>query len=138
MAATRNLFALAVCSIMISTAVSMSIRVDPPSGCRDTSASCSRWARMGECVNNPNYMHVYCAESCDRCKVLDHRCTDRDLMCAGWAKNGECRRNKGFMEETCARSCNFCIPARDHTVPHVHMDIVQKLWKKYEQSNSIA
>lgn len=136
MAATRNLFALMVCLMMISSALSMTFNAPPR--CQDTNPVCPRWAGNGECVRNPNYMHVYCAESCGRCLVLDERCTDRDLMCPGWAKAGECRKNKLFMEQECARSCSFCTPARDHSVPHIHMDIVQKIWRKYEQQNMIA
>lgn len=37
------------------------------SKCSDAKADCSRWARAGECDRNPNYMHAYCAKSCNIC-----------------------------------------------------------------------
>lgn len=36
-------------------------------GCSDTDERCSFWADAGECDNNPNYMHIYCALSCNTC-----------------------------------------------------------------------
>jgi len=36
--------------------------------CRDARPGCRKWAvEDGECVNNPNYMNVYCAKSCNAC-----------------------------------------------------------------------
>jgi len=131
MAVSRIILALSVCLLVISTSYAKTLE------CRDHRVACSRWAMEGECLRNPGFMHIYCAVSCDRCRVQDNKCRDRELMCEAWAAVGECQINKPFMVRSCAKACSFCTPARDHTVPHVHADIVARLWKKYEQKNLI-
>jgi len=37
------------------------------SSCVDNNTYCSYWASIGECSKNPNYMHVYCKKSCQKC-----------------------------------------------------------------------
>ncbi|CAL4065511.1 unnamed protein product [Meganyctiphanes norvegica] len=41
--------------------------IPKPSGCVDTNAFCSDWARKGECAKNSAYMHDYCKKSCNKC-----------------------------------------------------------------------
>lgn len=42
--------------------------------CVDKEKRCSAWAKSGECVNNPKYMHFNCAKSCGTCdKILGNR-----------------------------------------------------------------
>lgn len=39
----------------------------PPKPCQDEHARCESWADVGECENNPAYMHSVCAGSCGTC-----------------------------------------------------------------------
>ncbi|KAL7632308.1 UNVERIFIED_CONTAM: hypothetical protein RMT77_017373 [Armadillidium vulgare] len=100
--------------------------------CADTNALCPRWALEGECYHNRGYMAVYCPKSCDQCNVFDPICRDHDIQCAAWADKGECTRNKKFMSKTCAKSCSVCLPARDHSVPHLRSNIIQEFWETNE------
>jgi len=38
--------------------------------CEDAEDACPDWARSGECQNNPHYMLIHCAKSCDSCVSL--------------------------------------------------------------------
>ncbi|CAG2069015.1 unnamed protein product, partial [Timema podura] len=35
--------------------------------CEDHNQHCERWATIGECANNPDYMNIYCAKACGAC-----------------------------------------------------------------------
>lgn len=37
--------------------------------CRNEHSSCAFWSVLGECENNPAYMHVNCAPVCETCEV---------------------------------------------------------------------
>lgn len=37
----------------------------PP--CEDRNDGCQYWAEAGECLTNPRYMYVHCAQSCGLC-----------------------------------------------------------------------
>ena len=37
------------------------------SGCVDIGPYCEDWSKNGECENNPDYMKVNCAKSCQQC-----------------------------------------------------------------------
>lgn len=37
--------------------------------CRNAHANCAFWSVLGECENNPAYMHVNCAPVCETCEV---------------------------------------------------------------------
>jgi len=45
--------------------------------CKNRHQHCSYWATIGECDNNPGYMHLSCAPSCFTCHKLDF-----DVRCA--------------------------------------------------------
>ena len=40
---------------------------------------CQRWAKQGECENNPAFMKGSCALACDSCGWEDRKCKDRKL-----------------------------------------------------------
>lgn len=40
--------------------------------CRNTHTSCSYWASMGECKNNPSFMVTKCAPACLSCHKIDY------------------------------------------------------------------
>lgn len=42
---------------------------DVRSICQNQHASCTFWSVLGECENNPAYMHVHCAPVCETCEV---------------------------------------------------------------------
>ena len=42
---------------------------DVRSICRNEHGSCAFWSVLGECDNNPAYMHVKCAPVCETCEV---------------------------------------------------------------------
>ncbi|KAK7486902.1 hypothetical protein BaRGS_00021873 [Batillaria attramentaria] len=77
------------------------------SGCADGHYYCKSWANYGYCNTNPDYMHVNCRKSCNRCGGGGN-CQDRNEYCASWARRGECNRNPAYMHPNCARSCNRC------------------------------
>ena len=35
--------------------------------CRDSNETCADWAKRGECAKNPDYMRLYCMQSCNAC-----------------------------------------------------------------------
>ena len=39
--------------------------------CTNTNENCAFWSVLGECQNNPGYMHVNCAPVCKSCEMLD-------------------------------------------------------------------
>lgn len=39
---------------------------------RDKSGACAQWAASGECTNNPPYMKIKCAATCNTCDMLDY------------------------------------------------------------------
>lgn len=124
---------LALCLAAIVPSLAQNRR----SGCADQFRNCKMWAKLGECYHNAGFMYLSCPDACDQCNVEDPRCTDHMNMCPGWAKIGECRRNKSYMKKMCARSCAFCTPAKDHSVPHVHSDVVERIWNEFDSRNSV-
>lgn len=45
--------------------------------CRNEHTACAFWSVLGECENNPAYMHVNCAPVCETCEVRIHsRCCE--------------------------------------------------------------
>ncbi|XP_050696929.1 putative tyrosinase-like protein tyr-3 [Eriocheir sinensis] len=100
-------------------------------GCSDRNPKCFQWAMLGECIKNRGYMHVHCAESCHQCVVQDEACQDYNEQCPAWANNNECKKNYSYMRATCARACSFCVPANDHSVPHLHANVVDSHWDKF-------
>lgn len=42
---------------------------DVRSICRNEHSSCAFWSVLGECENNPAYMHLNCAPVCETCEV---------------------------------------------------------------------
>ena len=51
--------------------VTAALQALPPKPCDDEDQKCQAWADAGECENNPGYMHVTCAGSCDTCDERD-------------------------------------------------------------------
>ena len=80
--------------------------------CMDKNTNCMSWSEQGECDNNPYYMHVNCAASCDTCEKLQGEagvdCQDYNDFCEGWAAVGECEANTGYMWINCPKSCKRC------------------------------
>ena len=74
--------------------------------CTDSRTECKRWARDGECENNPVYMAENCRASCLECQ--SHDCFDQREECESWADAGECAKNSDFMMEVCKYSCAVC------------------------------
>ena len=74
--------------------------------CTDSRTECKRWARDGECENNPVYMTENCRASCLECQ--SHDCFDQREECESWADAGECAKNSDFMMEVCKYSCAVC------------------------------
>lgn len=60
--------------------------------CSDTDARCSFWAEAGECDNNPNYMHIYCALSCDTCPEPYEKTQEEEQLLMEVAHYGEPQR----------------------------------------------
>jgi hypothetical protein len=48
--------------------------------CSDSNKNCKRWAENSECSKNPEYMHTYCAKSCQKC-VNDPTSGSKNLKC---------------------------------------------------------
>jgi len=85
--------------------------------CADEQRACDRWAREGECEENPSYMKRLCRLSCGECtprpgapRVIEWAsgCSDLSPMCSRWAHCGECERNEQFMKAQCRVSCGVC------------------------------
>jgi len=69
-------------------------------------ANCMHWAEIGECSNNPSYMHAMCDAMC--AVTGSERCVDDNIMCHDWAQMGECDTNPQYMLESCKPSCGVC------------------------------
>jgi hypothetical protein len=41
--------------------------------CKNQHTACAFWSVLGECENNPGYMHVNCAPVCETCEVRERR-----------------------------------------------------------------
>ena len=35
--------------------------------CTDDDDGCEEWAKLGECLSNPGYMHTFCKKTCNKC-----------------------------------------------------------------------
>ena len=68
----------------------------------DKDVMCSVWAEAGECANNADYMHQYCARSCH---LKSGKRASEPEQCVGWAIQGECARNPKYMMSSCPSSC---------------------------------
>ena len=76
------------------------------SGCTDSEVDCARWARQGECQNNPGFMLTGCRASCASCE--SEACHNTHDSCRAWAEQGECSANTDFMLQTCPFACGVC------------------------------
>ena len=76
------------------------------SGCTDSEVDCARWARQGECQNNPGFMLTGCRASCASCE--SEACHNKHDSCRAWAEQGECSANTDFMLQTCPFACGVC------------------------------
>ncbi|KAI8505489.1 hypothetical protein Bbelb_166780, partial [Branchiostoma belcheri] len=95
------------------------------STCQDNHDSCSYWAGIGECQNNPDYMLVNCRDSCDICHL--------DCETAGYVHfNGLCyqsfpqQKTRDGANQTCAADGGILAMPKDSatntflaTLPHV-------------------
>ena len=87
--------------------------------CRDDSsrrlADCRRRSLLGECLVNPEWMHVHCPVSCGLCaeEPRDEPCHDRHTNCPHWAAGMECFANPAFMSRSCPKSCWLCVNATE-------------------------
>ena len=75
--------------------------------CGDNSDECQTMASQGRCVDNPSYMLVHCAASCNQC---GDNCGDNPPYsneCRMRAARGDCKSNEDMMLH-CAASCKFC------------------------------
>lgn len=63
--------------------------------CADTDERCTFWASSGECVNNPNYMHIYCPVSCDTCPEPFETTSDEQRLIREVTKYGEPQEVEG-------------------------------------------
>ena len=52
---------------------SVAAAADPSCVDRDKTGSCPMWAASGECENNPSYMKLKCASTCNTCDMLDYK-----------------------------------------------------------------
>nr|CAD7444995.1 unnamed protein product [Timema bartmani] len=81
----------------------------PAVRCEDHNQHCERWATIGECANNPDYMNIYCAKACGACSDGGSTsCEDRSQHCKFWAKSGQCQENPSYMLQHCRRACQMC------------------------------
>ncbi|KAL9179325.1 hypothetical protein ACHAXT_008615 [Thalassiosira profunda] len=63
--------------------------------CEDAEPECGKWAEVGECDNNPNYMKLYCPISCNSCPdPLDISAEEVELL-DEVAKYGKPQRVEG-------------------------------------------
>lgn len=87
------------------------ITVQPSGNCEDHNKYCSTWATMGECENNPTWMHTNCKKACKQCEKA---CSDNNEHCDFWMTNGECHKNGAYMSLFCKKSCGLCHSASDY------------------------
>lgn len=73
------------------------------------------WASIGECTNNPSYMTIYCARSCNTCDMAGNQtlitsgsCVDNNEYCPSWAADNQCAVNPNYMLFNCRQSCRQC------------------------------
>ncbi|XP_033634858.1 uncharacterized protein LOC117296096 [Asterias rubens] len=76
--------------------------------CTDGHTSCERWAEIGECEKNPQWMRWNCRDSCKTCEDLITGCFDSNSQCPAWANTGECEANPDWMRSNCRKSCQTC------------------------------
>jgi hypothetical protein len=86
----------------------------PTSSCRDLSASCPHWAKIGDCKTNVGYMETNCMRSCDVCMVpvavkppALQSCVDKNPNCAAWRDAGQCKKMATYMRQFCEKTCFF-------------------------------
>ena len=53
---------------------------DVRSICRNEHSSCAYWSVLGECDNNPSFMHIKCAPVCETCEVRKISCEHTDVF----------------------------------------------------------
>lgn len=75
-------------------------------GCMQLSAAytfqdCERWAKEGECINNPRFIWVHCLSSCVK------HATDDNEKCPKWRDEGECSANPRYVPLHCPKSCDY-------------------------------
>jgi hypothetical protein len=75
------------------------------SACRDHNANCHRWAYIGECKTNPDFLKATCPLSCRHCDAP--WCADKADDCAARAANGGCYASPEMRSE-CAWTCIAC------------------------------
>ena len=82
--------------------------------CNDSHEHCGRWAAVGQCAANEQYMRETCPKACGVCTVTPP-CSDEDghERCEYWARNGYCDSNAQYMSERCRRSCKLCDAAAE-------------------------
>ena len=71
---------------------------------------CNEWKAKGECKKNPEYMNIYCARSCGKCKAEGGNCKDDNDYCEAWAEKGYCTKGNhvNYMKLRCKRACGKC------------------------------
>ncbi len=74
--------------------------------CIDEDKTCERWARDGECDNNPAFMLKTCPAARMACQSPS--CHDAEPECAVWAEQNQCDANQDYMLKECAFSCGSC------------------------------
>lgn len=65
----------------------------------DHVAQCERWAALGECLRNYQFMLGTCRAQCT------HNLVDISSQCINWSESGECEANPLFMAGSCNASC---------------------------------
>jgi len=81
-------------SLCLYIAVAASVRLFP---------DCDKWAKEGECINNPNFMWTSCSSACRDFAV------DTEEQCDEWAREGECSANPGYIQTHCPSKCGFAL-----------------------------
>ncbi|XP_067938913.1 uncharacterized protein [Watersipora subatra] len=96
--------------------------------CVDTNSRCSFLVSRGYCNLRPDYMSVYCNESCGYCSASgkhgqlfaptttlatqtttkNQSCQDFKGYCEVWASAGLCNTRAEVMRDICPASCNIC------------------------------
>nr|CAD7263089.1 unnamed protein product [Timema shepardi] len=91
------------------TSPTVPVGAKPAVKCEDHNQHCERWATIGECAKNPDYMNIYCARACGACSDGGSTsCEDRSQHCKYWAKSGQCQENPRYMLQHCRRACRMC------------------------------
>ena len=65
---------------------------------------------LGECKKNADYMNIYCARSCGKCKAKGSGCNDENKNCKAWADKDYCKKGShvNYMNLRCKKSCGKC------------------------------